>query len=79
MGSPVRDVLNVKCPWDIPGDMSRKQMARNAGLNLREKVRPEWTVLRTAIASAGSGEAMGAVGQEPRAGRAGGEEPQCPR
>lgn len=26
-------MLNVRSLWDIPGDMSRKQMARSVGLN----------------------------------------------
>lgn len=73
-GSPVRDVLSVRRLWDIPGDMSRKEMARNAGLDLREEVRPEQTTLRTAIASAEeqggrASRGTGAQGEEGREAR----------
>lgn len=44
--SSVWDVLNVRCLWDIPVDVSRKQMARTAGLDLQEEVRPELTALK---------------------------------
>lgn len=44
--SSVWDMLNGRCLWDIPADRSRKQMARTAGLDLWEEVRPEQTVPR---------------------------------
>lgn len=44
--SSVSDMLNVRCLWDIPVDVSRKQMARTAGLDLQEEVRPEPTALK---------------------------------
>lgn len=44
--SSVSDMLNVRCLWDIPVDVSRKQMARTAGLDLQEEVRPELTALK---------------------------------
>lgn len=56
-------MLSVRCPWAIPGDMSREQMARNAGLDLREEVRPERTALRTAaeLGRGGGGGEQGAT------------------
>lgn len=44
--SSVWDVLNVRCLWDISVDMSRKQMARTACIDLWEEARPELTALR---------------------------------
>lgn len=48
-GKEVRLSLGrVECErlWDVLRDMSRKQMAGTAGLDLREEARPEPTVLR---------------------------------
>lgn len=39
-------MLNVRCLWDLPVHVSRKQMARTAGLDLQEEVRPELTALK---------------------------------
>lgn len=58
--SSVWDVLNMRCLWDIPVDVSRKQMARTAGLDLREEVRPELPALR------GSSRQGRLSGQEPK-------------
>lgn len=41
--SSVWDVSSARCLWDTPVDASRKQMARNADLDLQEEVGPEWT------------------------------------